>query len=105
MALARLNPHGLEVLTEDSSIMLVLNQIANRMQTSSELGSLKPMLHDSSEEEAVSEPLLMLGELLLLSSHLQEEVPLGDSSSLKLMVSELPSGLKLRFLDFLSVHV
>ena len=85
--------------------MLVLNQIANRMQTSSELGSLKPMLHDSSEEEAVSEPLLMLGELLLLSSHLQEEVPLGDGSSLKLVVSELPSGLMLRFLDFLSVHV
>ena len=105
MALARLNPHGLEVLTEDSSIMLALNQIAYRMQASSELHSLKPMLHNSSEEEAVSKPLLVLGELLLLSSHLEENVPLGNGSCLELVRSKLISSLKLGFLDFLVIHV
>ena len=105
MGLGGLNAHGLEVITEDASLVLVLNQIADRMQTPSELRSLKPMLHDGSEEEAVSEPLLVLGELLLLSSHLQIQVPLGDCSHLELAVPELPSGLKLGFLDFLGLHV
>ena len=105
MALAGLDAHGLEVLTEDSPIVLVLYQVANRVQTTPELRSLKPMLHDGGEEETVSEPLLMLGELLLLGSDLQIQVPLADGSSLELAVSELLSGLKLRFLDLLGDHV
>ena len=61
LALTRLDPHRMEVLTKHPPLVLVLDQVADRIEASFELGSLEPVLHDGGKEDHVSEPLLMLG--------------------------------------------
>ena len=79
---ARLYPHKAEKFPQHTLLMLALDKVSHGVDALTELGSLQPVLHYGSQEEAVRKPLFLLSQQLFLVFDLQEEMPLIHSTLL-----------------------